>query len=548
MSINKARQTMRDKAHANYMGGPSYDLSPFARLYVMACSAFFGEPAYYADVTRAESARRDSGTRRSTDEIREKLTGYFGTYGKDMVELSSTNREKAMKTAFEESLNYDPELTLRFLGWLRNKALIRATSAVGLAIASHSEKVRGTGLLRSASADVFSRLDDVTNCLAYYINTYGKPIPNALKKAVSDRLVRANEYELAKYTAKSRQVSLMDAIRLTHAHSDAIDKFYRGEIKQTTEGQETWEAIISTEGSNHDTWTKAVGVMGHMALLRNLRNLEKFDVDPKLYLDKLVDGVAKGKQLPFRYYSAWVSVSNARTKKALEKCIDASIVNLPKLPGNSLILVDNSGSAIGTRVSKLSNVNVATCGNLMGILTGLCSDGGKVGVFGDKIKYVPINKNFAGTSMQMLNTINDIGRTVGQATENGIWLALDDIIKSGEVFDRIFIYSDMQAGHGGLYGIGNAYPAFFRAGMNTYIDVPKLVATYRTKVNPKCKLYSIQIGGYADNILPEFYPNTCIMSGWSQEVLKFVSMFEEGPENIENLFRKMLLAEGQDVA
>lgn len=557
-TINKARPTMRDKAHANYMGGPSYDLSPFARLYVMASSSFFGEPSYYFDVSTKDEATR---TKRSSDEIRAHMTSSFGSFGKIMNGLSAINREEAMKKAFEDSLEYDPELTLKFLGWLRNHALIRATSDVGLAIASHSDKVRGTGLLRTAAVDVLSRLDDVTNCLAYYINTYGKPIPNSLKKALADRVSRAREYELAKYTAKNKQVSLMDVIRLTHAHSDAVDKFYRGEISQKTAGQETWEAIISTEGSNHDTWTKAVGVMGHMALLRNLRNLEKFEVDPALYLDKLVDGVPTGKQLPFRYYSAWSNVTNAATKKVLEKCIDVSISNLPILPGKSLILVDNSGSALGAHVSKLSNVNVATCGNLMGILTGLVSDEGKIGVFGDTIKYMPINKNFTGTSMQLLNTVNDIGHTVGGATENGIWLALDDIIEAKEHYDRIFIYSDMQAGHGGLYGFSKndprgrrdkrsrSYPVFTGARYgNDYIDVPKLVAEYRSKVNKDCKLYSIQIGGYADNILPEFYPNTCIMSGWSQDLLKFVNMFEQGPENIENLFRKMFAAEGQNVA
>ena len=544
-AINKARPTMRDKAHANFMGGPSYDLSPFARLYVMACSSFFGEPSYYDNVRRGDTPKF-----KSKDSIREHVISIFGSYGKTMTELSSTNREEAMKKAFEDSLNYDAELTLKFLGWLRNKAFIRATSAVGLAIAAHSDKVRGTGLLRSAAVDVFSRMDDVTNCLAYYINTYGKPIPNALKKAMADRLTRAKEYELAKYTSNNKQVSLMDVIRLTHANSDAIDKFYRGEISQKTVGQETWEAIISAEGSNHDSWTKAVGVMGHMALLRNLRNLEKHEVDPALYLDKLVEGVAKGKQLPFRYYSAYSNVTSAKIKEALEKCIDASIINLPKLPGKSLILVDNSGSALGAKVSKLSNVSVSVCGNLMGVLTGLISDSGRIGVFGDRVSYVPINKNFKGTAMEMLRTVNDVGHTVGGSTEHGIWLALDDIIKSGEHFDRIFIYSDMQAGHGGLYGRTDDYPSFFGSEgfRREYIDVPKLVQTYRNKVNKDCKLYSIQIAGYSDNILPEFYPNTCILSGWSQETLKFVEMYEKGPDKIEDIFRKMFASEGQNIA
>lgn len=534
MGINKKRETMREKAHHNYMDGLSYDLSPFATLYVMSCSAFFGEPGYYDDARRRPVGRED---------CYDKLVRSFGSFGKQFKEMSGLNREEAMKKAIIDAINYDPELTLKFLGWLRNVALIRSTSDVGLAISSTSDKVRGTGLIGKYGLSILSRLDDATNTLAYYLDTFGKPIPNSLKKVIAERIANASEYELAKYTAKNKSVSLMDTIRLTHAHSDAIDKFYKGELSQVKEGQETWEGIISNEGSNHDSWTKAVGVMGHMALLRNLRNLEKFEVDPSLYLDKLVEGVAKGKQLPFRYYSAYQSVSNSDTRIALEKCIDISIMNLPILKGSSLILVDNSGSAQRCQVSKMSSASVSDVGNLMGVLTGLVSEyGSKIAVFGDRVEYIPINKNFKGTALQLHHTVNKIGERIGEATENGIWLALRDIIQSGERFNRIFIYSDMQAGHGELYGFDDEkYPAYGDSHYGRrYIDIPALVAQYRQKVNPDCMLYSFQIGGYSDNVVPEFYPNTCIAGGWSAEALKFAVAFEKDPMSIEDHFRKVL--------
>ena len=530
---------MREKAHKNYMDGLSYDLSPFARLYVMAASSFFGEEGYYATVSRNMEAKDDEDIVKYVGAAH--VESMFGSFGVAMDELMwAPSRAEAMRKAIEDSLAYDAELTLRFLVWLRTKAFMRATPAVGLAVAAHSEVVRGTGLLWSVSDSIMSRLDDVTNCLAYYLSVYGKPVPNSLKKVLAKRIGNATEYELAKYAGKNKSVSLRDAIRITHAHSDAVDKFYRGELSQVDKGKETWEAIISQEGSTKEAWTKAVGVMGHMALLRNLRNLEKAGVDEGLYLDKLVAGVKNGKQLPFRYYSACQHVSSMAVKEALEKCLDLSIENLPVLGGNSLVLVDNSGSAVHARVSKLSNVNVATCGNLMGVLTGLISNKGKIGVFGDKIKYMPINKGFTGTALGLLSTVNDIGRTVGAATENGIWLALDDAIKSKEWFDRIFIYSDMQAGHGGLYGNNTGYPVYDKGldGGTRFIDVPCLVAKYRKEVNPDCKLYSVQIGGYCDAILPEFYPNTCILAGWSPELLRFVEMFEKNPVSIESMFRK----------
>lgn len=529
---------MREKAHENYMGGLSYDLSPFARLYVMATSSFFGENGYYEDVRRdkKESTHRDFSKRKLGDI--EYIETIFGSFGAEMRSMmSGKNRAEAIKEALEESLAYDAELTLRFLGWLRQKAFMRATPAVGLAVASHSETVRGSGKIRQFAPQILSRLDDVSNCLAFYLQEYGKPIPNALKRALATRLSNANGYELAKYAGKNKTVTMRDVIRLTHAHSNAIDSFCKDELSQATEGQETWEAIVSAEGSTKEAWTKAVSVMGHMALLRNLRNLEKVGVDESLYLDKLVQGAKMGKQLPFRYYSAITNVKSNAIREALEKCIDITVENLPKLLGNSLILVDNSGSAVCEHVSKLSNVSVSTCGNLMGVLTALVSDKGKIGMFGDKIKYLPINKANRGTALGLLQAVNDLGETVGQATENGIWLALDEITRRKEKYDRIFIYSDMQAGHGGLYGFSSQkYPRYRNDSIN--IDVPKLVAKYRQEVSPNCKLYSVQIGGYSDNIFPEFYPNTCIMGGWSPELLRFVDMFEKGVTSIEDQFRK----------
>lgn len=533
LNETKIKTAVKD-VHANFMGGPSYDLSPFARLYVMASSALFGEEGYYSSTRRTEK----------DDKMMEYLEERFGSFGIGMHQMmSGKTRAEAMRTALEESLAYDAELTLKFLGWLRKKALIRATPAAGLAVASHSEAVRGSGMLGHTAGNILSRLDDVTNCLAYYLDTYGKPIPNALKKALASRISSASEYELAKYGGKNKKLTLLDVVRLTHAHSEAVDKLCRGELSLSNEGLETWESIISGEGSSKETWTKAVEVMGHMALLRNLRNLEKHGVEESLYLDKLVEGAENGKQLPFRYYSAWRNVTKDSVRQAVEKCLEISVNNLPKLKGRSLVLVDNSGSAVNAKVSALSNVSVSVCGNLMGVLTGLISDGGKIGVFGDKIKYVPITRDGHGTVLETLDMVNGIGDHIGYSTENGIWLALDDAIRSGEKFDRIFIYSDMQAGHGGLYGLAKEkYPVFEQGEHDgyRYIDVPKLVAEYRQKVNPDCKLYSIQIGGYSDNIFPEFYPNTCIMGGWSAEVFRFVGMFEKDPVSVEEMFRDIL--------
>ena len=125
-------------------------------------------------------------------------------------------------------------------------------------------------------------------------------------------------------------------------------------------------------------------------------------------------------------------------------------------------------------------------------------------------------------------------------TENGIWLALKEAIESETKYDRIFIFSDMQAGsRTGLYGL-DVHDYADYAVERRYIDIPKLVSHYRSKVNPKCYLYSVQIAGYTDNVVPEMFPRTCMLSGWSSELLKFAHAFECNPMTIEQKFREIL--------
>jgi len=120
------------------------------------------------------------------------------------------------------------------------------------------------------------------------------------------------------------------------------------------------------------------------------------------------------------------------------------------------------------------------------------------------------------------------GRSIGGGTENGIWLFWDKAIREKQHWDHVFVYSDMQAGHGGLYG-SNAYDyRHYACGLNfsnsygnRYIDVPKLINKYRSTVNKNVMVYLVQIAGEQDIIVPEFYNRTYILGGWSANLLRF---------------------------
>jgi len=94
-----------------------------------------------------------------------------------------------------------------------------------------------------------------------------------LKRAWAKKFETASEYDLAKYRMEGREVKTVDVINVCHPSSDNISKLMKGQLKLKEE-QKTWESVRSSGGS----WEEASKVMGHMALLRNLRNLEQKDL------------------------------------------------------------------------------------------------------------------------------------------------------------------------------------------------------------------------------------------------------------------------------
>jgi hypothetical protein len=262
--------------------------------------------------------------------------------------------------------------------------------------------------------------------------------------------------------------------------------------------------------------------MGHMALLRNVRNLLGKDVPQHLWLDKLVEGVEGGKQLPFRYLSAWNALKGdvpPNVLDALEECVKRSYANAPRFAGRAMSLCDNSGSAWGTLTSDLGTMHVAEIANMSAVVTAYLADEGYVGIFGDRLETFGVRKS--ASVFDQISKASLLGKSIGGGTEHGIWLFWDQAIRKGEHWDHVFVYSDMQAGHGGLYGRGGYGDYVWQGGR--YIDVPKLINTYRSKVNPNVNVYLVQVAGYQDTIVPEFYDKTYILSGWSPRILEFAA-------------------------
>jgi hypothetical protein len=511
--------SLPEGAHLNWMGGPSYALSdPLTTLRVAASSCFFGEPMYY---------HRDRGDSRPVRKPASQLSDAQLVYlretlnAADPLEWRSLAPAELMETAIDAALAANPEATLAEAVRLRTVEHMRTTPQVILVRAANHPAVRGTGLVGRFAPSILARADEPAVGLAYQLWRYGKPVPNSLKKAWRAALQSYRPHQLAKYRMENREVKTVDVVNLVHAKGEAIDRLCKGEL---TLQEETWESIISARGASRESWEQALEVMGHMALLRNLRNLLGHEVPPSLFLDKLVAGAAGGQQLPFRYYSAYQAIKDTAPGPlldAIESCLLTSLGNLPRFPGRVMSLCDNSGSAQGNTTSSMGTVKVSTIANLTGVIAGMRADDGHLGVFGDKLERLPIRAK--ASVFDQLDKAETLAKDIGMSTENGIWLFWDQAIRKREHWDTVFVFSDMQAGHGGLYGTDpKAYRGYCWAGSN-YIDVPKLIAAYRGAVNPKVQVFLVQVAGYKDTIIPEFYERTFILGGWSDGLLRFAA-------------------------
>jgi hypothetical protein len=532
----KAHAEVAKSSHANFMGGRSYKVGdPINLLRTAAASCFFGEPQYYRDKVRP---RVTGGERVGTmyGGRHDYLTKTLG--GEGRKEWAGKTPTQIMELSIDQALDHDVEATLQLAVELRNEHNIRLTPQVILVRAANHPKARGTGLVRKYAKQIATRADEPANQLAYQIWRFGrKKIPNSLKRAWKDILESFDEYGLAKYRSEGREVKAVDVINLAHPKSDACSKLVKGELKNTGA---TWEAITSAEGSTKSAWEKAIPEMGHMALLRNLRNLKQAGVNTDKYLPKLIATAPKGRQLPFRYFSAYKMLEkegvSARVLDAVEECLEVAIMeNVPHFNGRVMSLSDNSGSAWGTVTSPAGTMHVAEIDNLTAVLTAKASDEGYIGIFGDRLNSYPIRKK--SSVFDELQKANRKGQEIGGSTENGIWLFWDTAIREKEHWDHVFVYSDMQAGHGGLFGTDpREYSKYaWDNGYGRHIDVPKLILDYRNKVNPNVMVYLVQTAGYTDTIVPEFYDKTYILGGWSDAILKFageMNRMQQAPQQI----------------
>ncbi|MBR3973513.1 MAG: TROVE domain-containing protein [Oscillospiraceae bacterium] len=294
---------------------------------------------------------------------------YYGSTDNDIV----TQAESLCAT--------EPAFVSKLACYARRVFNLRSVSHVlTCVVARHAAE-----FTRQTVRGIVRRPDDITEVMACYVSMYGKPFPNAMKREIAEVIQKFDEYQLAKYNGGNKEFKLRDVLRITHPtpKCQEVEALFRKLLDDELATPYTWETELSARGNTKEVWDELIasGKVGYMALLRNLRNIvnAKAALEPVLKIIADPEQVKKSRQLPFRFFSAYrvlerENLMTPEIHQALESAVCASVDNMEKIPGRSLIAVDVS-SSMGQNISAKSDVRCCDIAALFGALANrLCED------------------------------------------------------------------------------------------------------------------------------------------------------------------------------
>jgi hypothetical protein len=204
-----------------------------------------------------------------------------------------------------------------------------------------------------------------------------------------------------------------------------------------------------TRLSEADQWKLFVQHgMGYMAILRNLRNFDEAKIEDDVVKHVVAilgdaDEVAKSRQFPFRFFSAYKATGGGRWAPALSKGVQHSLANVPSLDGNTLLLADMSGSMFGWGGAGHSKATMAEMAALFTSALALRAEAATLVQFGTSSTEVKVDR-----SIGVLDHMAQFRSMGGTMTME----AIRTHFRKG-VHTRVVIVTDEQA-HMDRFGVG----------------------------------------------------------------------------------------------
>lgn len=465
--------------------------------------------------------------------------------GEDKFYTKGSEDLENLKNIVQKVLESDPKFVLQLANYARNFMYLRSVPILLLVLASLNDGAKP--YVREYTPKIVKRADELAEVISLFNLLVGDigdqapkgSLPASLKKGLADTFGNFDEYQFNKY-----KTGLKDVLRLTHPKpkNEYQNQLYRyliydevgEELKQIRalkkllqkkefdaealeliqESHATWEVAISHFGNKAEVWNALD--LPFMAGLRNLRNLLETGAYKALdsVIEKLKDEkeVLKSKQYPFRFLSAYREISGVyegsdeykqKILRALETALYLSVQNIPRLSGNTVVIVDTSGS-MDSSLSERSLVTYKDIAALIGAISHMISDNAIVIAFASMAKKVLLDKD--GSLFENMKKIQETDTGYATYVEE----AMELLEKSEFKTDRILLFSDMQ-----VYSQSGTDTA--RSSISHYLE---------NHGHPF--FYSFDLAGYGTSVQNMRKKGIILFSGWSEKMLNYIAMVEKG--------------------
>ncbi|GGG61435.1 TROVE domain-containing protein [Hymenobacter glacieicola] len=424
----------------------------------------------------------------------------------------------------------DPKFAAQAIVYARHEFGMR--SITHAAAAELAPRLSGLPWAKWFYRAVVHRPDDITEILSYQYAFKGKP-SGAMKKGLALAFGLFSPYQLAKYRGEGKNMKLVDAVNILHPASSPRNENGIAElVTGTLRSQDTWESELTRAGQNAttpeekaaakaDVWTRLISEnkLGYFALLRNLRNIiEQAPAILPVALRQLTDDrlIAKSLVLPFRFLTAFDEVQKLpssqevrNTLVALTRAVDISLQNVPQFEGETLVVLDVSGSMTQTMNGRIP----ARIASLFAA-TLLKASNADLLTFSTGAQYV--NYNPMDTTITLASSIP----FQGGGTNFGAIFQV-----ANKKYDRVILLSDMQgwkAQPNGWNVESSPVPTF-----NAYKQ--------RTGANPK--VFSFDLAGHGSVQFPE--REICCLAGFSEKTLELLKLLEQDRNALVNKIKQV---------
>lgn len=493
-----------------HQGGPGYVLSNKSELYKLAVSNLVGEDTFYE---------------------------------------AATDRDSRFVKLVHEVTKADPDWIRGFIPWLRDEANMRSAPVVMAMEYIAAGGPNGHAVVPSA----MRRADEPAEALGYWLTKRGKKMPAALKRGLARSVVDLyNQSTPVRYDSSRAAVRPGDVIELVHPrpksavqgelfkhlidrrHNRAhltgdtrltdLAEFYAWEetpkeerahwMAHARSGENrlpklaNWEHLGSwlPKGWTDQAWELVIPQMGYMALLRNLRNFDAASISAEArqsVVRRLQDPleVMKSRQFPMRFLSAWKAVQSMHWGPALEDAVTLSCSNIPEFKGQTLVMLDVSGS-MADRMSAKSDLQRYEAAAVFAGAISNRNPNRTVVVPYDTNCYYPQHGSPSAPVHSILRFVDTIRRMSHGGTDT--WRCLADAYSRFDQISRVIIITDEQVGFG------------FASGQTAHL---------------KCPLYVWNLGGYQPSSI-EPAPGKYVFGGLTDASFRVIPQLEAGRDGV----------------